>query len=69
MITPHFKLPKTKMTVVVWSRRGQINEILIPTPTSCSMLASTMFEKYKVGPSEIRALKAIDPSNLISQRF
>jgi len=69
MITPQFKLPKTKMSVVLWARRGQMSEVLIPTPVSCSALANTMFEQHRVGPSEIRAVKAVEPANLIGQRF
>lgn len=69
MITPRFKLPNTKMTVVVWSRQGQMNETLIQTPTSCSALGNTMFMDHKVAPSEIRALKSVVPASLIGQRF
>ena len=66
---PQFKLPKTKMTVVIWYRNGQKNETLIPTPVSCSELANTMFMKFRVGPSEIRALKAVEPGALLRQCF
>lgn len=69
MITPHFKLPKTKLALVVWFRNGQRSEQLIPTPVSCSGLANTMFDKYRVGPSEIRAVKPVEPTALLGQRF
>jgi hypothetical protein len=69
MITPSFKLPKTRMTVVVWYRNGKRNEQLIETPVSCSRLAGVMFEQYRVGPSEIRALKAVEPGLLIGTKF
>jgi hypothetical protein len=69
MITPSFKLPKTKMSLVVWFRNGKRNENLIETPVSCSRLANVMFDNYRVGPSEIRAVKAVEPSQLIGQRF
>jgi hypothetical protein len=57
------------MTVVLWYRNGQRNETLIQTPSSCSELANTMFMQHRVGPSEIRALKPVEPSALINQRF
>ena len=69
MITPHFKLPKTKMTVVIWYRKGQKNETLIPTPASCSGLANTMFMEHRVGVSEIRGLKPVEARELLGQRF
>jgi hypothetical protein len=69
MLTPHIKLPQTKMSVVVWYRHDQKNEVLIPTPGSCSALANMMFEKHKIGPSEIRAVKPVYPTALLGQRF
>jgi hypothetical protein len=69
MITPQFKLPKTRMSVVVWYRNGKRTENLIQTPATCLQLANTMFESFKVGPSEIRAVKSVEPMQLIGQRF
>ena len=69
MITPQFKLPKTKMSLVLWYRQGQKNEVLIQTPVSCSALANTMFMQHRVGPSEIRAVKPVEPAQLLGQRF
>jgi len=69
MITPNFKLPKTKLTLVVWYRNGQRNETLITTPVSCVRLANDMFEQHRVGPSEIRAVKSVEPTHLIGQRL
>jgi len=57
------------MSVVVWSRNGKLNEVLIKTPVSCSDLANNMFNQHRVGPSEIRAVKPVEPSQLIGQRF
>lgn len=57
------------MTVVVWYRNGKRSETLIPTPKTCPSLATTMFMDHKVGPSEIRALKPVEPGQLLGQRF
>ena len=69
MNIPNFKLPKTRMTVVVWNRKGEQHEQLIETPATCKRLADYMFEQFKVGPSEIRALKAVEPGLLIGTKF
>lgn len=69
MLTPSFKLPKTKMSLVVWYRKGQRFETLINTPETCSRLAETMFSHHRVGPSEIRAIKPVEPSELLTFKW
>jgi len=64
----NFKLPQTKMCVVVWYRNGTRTEHLIQTPQSNLGLTNVMFQ-HRVGPSEIRAVKAVEPQALLSQRF
>ena len=60
----NFKLPTTKMCVVVWYRDGKKNEQLIDTPANNDRLVEVML-KHKVGYSEIRAVKSVNPDNLI----
>ena len=69
MITPQIKLPKTKMALVVWYRKGQRFETLIDTPVTGSGLANTMFNHHRVGPSEIRAVKPVEPSELLTFKW
>lgn len=54
------------MCVVVWYRNAAKSEVLIPTPANNDRLTETMFRTHKVGPSEIRAVKAVEPMQLIS---
>ena len=62
----YFRLPKTKLCVVVWYRNNQKNEVLIPTPGNNTRLAEIMLQ-HKVGASEIRAVKPVEASGLIQQ--
>jgi len=69
MKTKNFSLPKTAMAIVVWFRTGEKHETLIPTPPNNIRLTEFMFSKHHVGVSEIRAIKAVDPLNLIGNAF
>ena len=64
----HFKLPTTKMCIVVWYRDGVKHEQLINTPANNDRLVDTML-KYKVGYSEIRAVLSVEADELLGQRF
>ncbi len=66
MKTTNFQLPKTASCIVVWYRNGVKNETLITTPETNSGLVNTMFMTYRVGPSEIRAVKGVNPKDLAS---
>lgn len=66
MAIPQFKLPTTTMTVVVWYRDGKKNETLIPTPRNTEQLATVMLS-HRVGASEIRAVKPVNPNDLQKQ--
>lgn len=52
------------MCVVVWYRNNKKHETLIPTPETNKGLVSAMFG-HKVGASEIRAVKSVDPSEML----
>jgi len=58
-----FIIPNTKSIIVVWYRDGKKNEQLIPTPANINSLYDTML-KYRVGRSEIRAVKAVKADDL-----
>lgn len=60
----NFTLPQTKLCTVVWFRNNQRNEVLIPTPANNKMLVNTMLT-HRVGASEIRAVKSVDPKGLL----
>lgn len=62
---PTFKFPKTKMCMVIWYRNNISHETLIDTPFNHDDLFYTMLMKHHVGYSEIRALLAVDPKQLI----
>lgn len=64
----NFKLPQTKLCVVVWYRNNQKHEELIETPATNNQLTNLMLAKH-VGRSEIRAIKPVDPAGLISTRI
>jgi len=64
----HFTLPQTKLCTVVWYRNGQRNEVLIDTPPNNQQLVEAMLAK-RIGKSEIRAVKPVDPSNLIGTKI
>ena len=68
MIT-NFKLPPTSMCVVVWYRNGVKGEILIPTPETTVGLKNVMFNQHRVGISEVRAVKSVEPQSLLGHRF
>lgn len=56
MTKTNFVLPNTRLCNVVWFRNGVRTETTIPTPETNTGLVNKMFE-YKVGASEIRAVK------------
>ena len=60
----NFKLPTTKMCIVVWYRNGEKHEQLINTPANNDRLVEVMLS-HTVGYSEIRAVMAVDPDKLI----
>ncbi len=64
----NFTLPQTKLCVVVWYRNNTANETLIPTPANNRILVDTMLS-HRVGCSEIRAVKPVNPTALLGQRF
>jgi hypothetical protein len=66
---PNFKLPTTKMCIVVWYRDGKMNETLIDTPFNNTALIDTMLMKHHVGYSELRAVKSVDPKAAIIRNF
>ena len=63
---PTFNIPNSSMVVVVWYRDGIRHEQLIPTPKSNNDLFNTMLMDYRVGFSEIRAIKAVVADELIN---
>lgn len=63
MPTTNFKLPTTKLCIVVWYRNGIKHETLINTPSTNEMLVTTMFQ-HRVGASELRAVKEVNPLDL-----
>lgn len=65
----HFKLPITKMCIVVWYRNNVKHEQLIAIPANNDRLVNTMLMDHKVGYSEIRAVKPVEAQGLIGQRF
>ena len=62
---PTFNIPKSSMVVVVWYRDGIRRETLIQTPKSNNDLFNTMLMTYRVGYSEIRAVKAVVADELV----
>ena len=64
----NFVLPPTKLSVVVWYRDGVKNEQLIDTPATAEQLQRVMLG-YRVGLSEIRAIKGVNPVNSFSHAF
>ena len=63
-----FQLPQTKLCVVVWYRNGVKSETLIDTPANTDHLQRVMLG-HRVGLSEIRAIKGVEPLNLIGNAF
>jgi len=59
----NFKLPNTRLCVVLTIKDNERKEHLIPTPPSNDMLRQRMLEK-KIGFSEIRAVKSVDGGQL-----
>jgi len=55
-----FTLPKTRNCSVVWYRNGERHETVIPTPSNMEGLKNRMIQ-HKVGYSEIRTVKAVQP--------
>ena len=62
----NFNIPTSKLTTVVWYRDGVKHEQLIDTPKTNDILRNLMLMKYKVGFSEIRALKSVVPNELFA---
>lgn len=59
----NFTLPQSASCIVVWYRNGKKNETLIPTPANNDNLRNVMLT-HKVGYSEIRAVKAVNGSDI-----
>ena len=57
-----FKLPTTKTCIVVWFRNGVRFQKLIQTPGNNNRLKDVMFAEEKVGMSEIRTVKSVEPT-------
>ena len=53
-----FFIPQSANVIVRWFRDGKFTDTLIPRPANNEMLRITMVTRYKVGHSEIRAVKA-----------
>ena len=60
----HFALPQTKLCTVVWYRNDTPHETLIQTPGTNRELVEIMFN-HKVGKSEIRAVKPVEPKSIL----
>ena len=63
-----FTLPQTKLCVVTWYRNGVKSETLIDTPATSDQLQRVMLG-HRVGISEVRAVKAVEPLNLLGNAF
>lgn len=61
-----FRLPNTRLCVVLWYDNNQPHEVLIDTPANNEMLQLEML-KHKVGWTQIRAVKAVETSGLLRQ--
>ncbi len=61
----NFSLPNTKLCIVLTIRGNERKEHLIDTPPSNDALRQRMLEK-KIGFSEIKAVKAVEPAGLVS---
>ena len=59
----NFKLPNTKLCLVVWFRGNKHHEEILETPHTNDQLRQRMLEK-KVGYSEIRTVKSVDGDSL-----
>ena len=66
---PIFKLPESKMCVVIWYRNGEKHEQLMDTPGSSNALIDLMLMKHHVGWSEIRAVQSVDVRELLRPRI
>lgn len=64
----NFKLPTTKLATVVWYRNGVRNETLIDSPATNEGLVNVML-RHRVGASEIRTVKPLEPEQLIGTSF
>lgn len=62
----NFKLPKTKMCIVVWYRNNVKNETLIETPPNNEILHNIMLMKHHVGYGEIRSVKSVNGKELVN---
>lgn len=62
---PIFKLPETKMCVVIWYRDGERHEQLMDTPTTSAKLIDLMLMQHHVGWSEIRGVQSVDIRELL----
>ena len=59
----NFRLPNTRFCVVIHIRDNQRQETLLTTPRDNEALRNEML-KRKVGYGEIRAVKAVDATDL-----
>lgn len=62
----NFRLPTTKTCVVVFYRNGKRGEVLIDTPRTNEGLKNKLVMEHRVGMSEVRALKPVNPTDLAS---
>jgi hypothetical protein len=60
----NFFIPLSANVIVRWFRAGVFTDTLIPRPANNEMLRFVMVSRFKVGHSEIRAVK-VDRSTLI----
>jgi len=62
----NFQLPTTSISIVVYKdNKGKLQETLIPTPANNDMLVWIMLKDFKVGYSQIRAVKAVNPHEML----
>ncbi len=62
----NFKLPNTRLCLVVWFRNNRTHETILETPYTNEQLRQRMLEQ-KVGFSELRAVKSVDGDSLAQQ--
>ena len=62
----NFKLPNTRLCIVLTIKDNKRKEHLMSTPPSNDMLRQRMLEK-QIGYSEIRAVKSVDGGQLVEK--
>lgn len=62
----NFKLPNTRLCIVITFRDNIRTEHLIPTPSSNDDLRMKMLVKH-IGYGDIKAVKAVDGESLVNQ--